>query len=85
MPKLREDEKNDGKSLMLEIPDYRSFSLECAFECCKHFPDTSDTIVEQMTDRLIRSIIDDPKRTMKVFEVKTRCHQLLKSLKELER
>ena len=70
---------------MLHIPDFRSFSLECAYECSRYFPSACDHIVEQLTDRLIVSMIDDPTRTMTKFEVKTRCIQFAKSLKELER
>lgn len=71
--------------LMLRIPDYRAFFAECYYECARFFPDTCDPVLEQLTDRLVHSIVCGPERTMTLFEVKTRCHQLIKSLKELER
>ena len=70
---------------MLHIPDMRSFQLECAFECSRHWPGACDAFIEQMTDRLVMSMVDDPNRTMTRFETKTRCIQFVKSLKELER
>jgi len=70
---------------MPEIPNYRAFFAECYYECARCFPAISDDILEQMTDRLVSSFMYDPERTMTLFEVKVRCHQLIRSLKESER
>ena len=69
---------------MFEIPDYRAFFAECYYECAEFFPAIDDVFLEQMTDRLVHSFMDDADRTMSMFEVKTRCIQFTKSLKELE-